>query len=150
MKDFNIGAQFLYSLGGYAYDSSYANLMENVQIGGNNWHTDILDRWQNPGDVTDVPRLSSNYDTNVNSTSTRFITKSDFLALNNVSVGYTIPSRYLEETGIQAVNLSITGDNLFLLSEKDGFNPSTSEDGTSDTYTYSPLSSFTLGVRVKF
>ncbi|MBI9040617.1 SusC/RagA family TonB-linked outer membrane protein [Lutibacter sp.] len=149
-KDFDISSQFIYSLGGYAYDGAYAGLMHNRTIGNNNWSTDIYDRWQQPGDITNVPRLSSNYDTNVNSSSTRFISKSDFLSLNNVKIGYTIPKAFVEKAGLSSLNISLSGDNLFFLSERDGFNPSTAETGGSDTYRYSPLSTFTLGVRAKF
>jgi len=150
IENFDISTQFIYSLGGYAYDGAYAGLMGNGVIGNNNWSTDINDRWQQAGDITNVPRLSSNFDTNVNAGSTRFITKSDFLSLNNVNVGYTIPNRYVEKAGLSSINISISGDNLFLLTKRDGFNPSTDEAGNSDQYRYSPLSTFTLGVRVKF
>ncbi|WP_086478389.1 MULTISPECIES: SusC/RagA family TonB-linked outer membrane protein [Arenibacter] len=149
-KGFDLSAQFLYSVGGYAYDAAYARLMGNDQAGGNNWHTDILNRWQKPGDVTDVPRISSDYDKNVISSSTRFITKSDFLNLNNIRLGYTIPSVHVEKLGMSNINLWVSGDNLWLLSERKGFNPSTDEAGTSDMYRYSPLSTFTFGVRAKF
>ena len=149
-KSIEVSAQFIYSLGGYAYDAAYAVLMNNDNIGGNNWSTDILDRWQNAGDITNVPRLSNNFDTNVNSSSSRFITSSDFLALNNVRIGYTFPSSLTERIKISNLNVFVSGDNLFLLSAKDGFNPSTSEAGTSDMYRYSPLSTFTMGLNVKF
>ncbi|HBL74824.1 MAG: SusC/RagA family TonB-linked outer membrane protein [Bacteroidetes bacterium GWF2_42_66] len=150
VKNFDASAQFIYSLGGYAYDRAYAILMSNDVIGGNNWSTDIRDRWQNPGDITDVPRLSSNYDINVNSNSTRFITKSDFLSLNNVRIGYTVPKQITDKLKMSSLNVFVSGDNLFLLSARDGFNPSTDEAGTSDMYRYSPLSTYTLGLKVKF
>ena len=150
VKNFDVSAQFLYSLGGYAYDFVYAALMDNDAIGANNWSTDILERWQKPGDLTDVPRLSSGYDTNVGSTSTRFITKSDFLSLNNIRVGYTVPTNFTNRFGISSLNVFATGDNLFLLTARDGFNPSTDEAGTSDWYTYAPLTTYTVGLRVKF
>ncbi len=150
VKGFDIGAQFIYSLGGYAYDGAYGILMHNDVVGGNNWHTDILDRWQNPGDITNVPRLSSNYDTNVRSASTRFLTKSDFLSLNNVRIGYTVPANMVQKMKMSSLNIFVSGDNLFLLSARDGFNPSTHEAGTSDMYRYSPLSTYTLGLRVQF
>ncbi|MCM5661735.1 hypothetical protein [Galbibacter mesophilus] len=44
----------------------------------------------------------------------------------------------------------LSGDNLMLLSERDGFNPTTSETGTSDWYNYAPLSTVTFGIRAKF
>jgi TonB-linked SusC/RagA family outer membrane protein len=150
VKGFDIGAQFIYSLGGYAYDGAYGILMHNDVVGGNNWHTDIFNRWQNPGDITNVPRLSSNYDTNVRSASTRFLTKSDFLSLNNVRIGYSVPANMVQKMKMSSLNIFISGDNLFLLSARDGFNPSTHEAGTSDMYRYSPLSTYTLGLRVQF
>jgi len=150
VKNFDISAQFIYSVGGYAYDGAYAGLMGNGVVGNNNWSTDILNRWQKPGDITNVPRLSSNQDVNVNSSSTRFITKADFLTLNNIRVGYTVPQKWTEKVGISSANIFVSGDNLFLLSARDGFNPSTNEVGASDTYRYSPLSTYTLGLRVKF
>lgn len=150
MKDFDFSAQFIYSLGGYAYDLAYAVLMGNFTVGNNNWSTDILERWQKPGDITNVPKLSSNFDTNVNSSSTRFITKSDFLSLNNIRVGYTIPNIYTKKIGISSLNIYVSGDNLFLLSARTGFNPSTNEVGASNTYRYSPLSNYTMGLKVQF
>ena len=51
----NILANF--SLGGYMYDSTYANLMGSITRPGNPASPDIANRWQNPGDITDVPRL---------------------------------------------------------------------------------------------
>jgi len=150
VKGFDISAQFIYSVGGYAYDGAYAGLMGNGVVGNTNWSTDILNRWQKPGDITNVPRISSGQDLNVSSASTRFITKADFLTLNSVRVGYTIPQKLTERIGISSCNIFVTGDNLFLLSARDGFNPSTNEVGASDVYRYSPLSTYALGLRVKF
>ncbi|MCG8811952.1 SusC/RagA family TonB-linked outer membrane protein [Tenacibaculum finnmarkense] len=150
IHDFDISSQFAYSLGGYAYDGAYANLMSNGQVGGNNWSTDMRDRWQKKGDITNVPRLYSNEVTAVTSSSTRFLTSTDYLALNNIRVGYTIPVQYIKKAGLGSVNLYASGDNLFLLSKRDGFNPATSETGSSDQYRYSPLTTFAFGVRIKF
>lgn len=151
-KGFFVGAQLLYSIGGYSYDYAYAGLMSNGQVGGNNWHVDILNRWQNPGDVTDVPRITSNRtgDANYNALSSRFLTKADYFVLNNVTVGYTIPRVYLQALGITNLQLSVTGDNLWINAKRKGFNPSTSETGASNTYRYSPLSTVTFGVKFNF
>lgn len=147
-----LSVQMLYSFGGYAYDAAYATLMNNDLIGGNNWHKDILNRWQAEGDVTDVPRLSNNYSTdrNVNSFSTRFLTKANYLLLNNVRLGYNFPSTLIQNIGMRQASVWISGDNLWLKSQRNGFNPSTHEAGTSDMYRYSPLSTFTAGLRVSF
>ena len=151
-KNFDITAQFGYSLGGYSYDNVYAGLMGNAAIGSNNFHTDIRDRWQQPGDITNVPRMTDGLssDANWNSVSTRFLTKSDYISLNNVQLGYTFPARFLEGMKLSKLNLFASGDNLAFISARKGFNPTTSENGNNNTYTYSPLSTLSFGVRVEF
>ena len=150
-KGFELSVQLLYSFGGYSYDGAYAVLMGNGLIGGNNWSTDIRNRWQKPGDITNVPRLSNNADANVNSASSRFITKADYLALNNIRLGYTFPPTLLQRTGvINEATFFVSGDNLWLHSARNGFNPSTAESGASDMYRYSPLSTITVGLNLKF
>ncbi|KZE83355.1 SusC/RagA family TonB-linked outer membrane protein [Myroides marinus] len=149
-KGWELGVQLIYSLGGYAYDGAYSSLMGNGKIGSNNWHNDIAGRWQKPGDITDVPRLSSNADTNVNSVSTRFLTKSDFLSVNNIRLGYRLPAKYVKQLGLSELSFYVSGDNLFLFTKRKGFNPTASEFGQSSTYQYSPLSTVTGGVKIKF
>lgn len=151
LKGFELDVQMLYSLGGYAYDGAYAGLMHNGAIGSNNWSVDIRNRWQKKGDITDVPRISANQDANVNSTSTRFLTKADYLTLNNVRLSYNLPASLLQRTNfVDQATFFVSGDNLWLHSERKGFNPSTAESGASDTYRYSPLSTITAGLKVKF
>ncbi|RNI26189.1 SusC/RagA family TonB-linked outer membrane protein [Rufibacter latericius] len=149
-KGLELNVQFIYSLGGYAYDYTYAGLMHSGVVGSNNWHQDITSRWQKEGDITDVPRLSNNADANVNSLSTRFLTKANYLALNNVRLGYTIPAAITSRFGVGGLSVWVSGDNLWINTAREGFNPSTAEAGASDTYRYSPLSTVTAGLRVKF
>jgi hypothetical protein len=149
-KDFTLSTQFAYSLGGFGYDFNYAVLMSNSKVGSTSYHKDIEKRWKNPGDITDVPRLYSNENVRVNASSSRFITSSDYLSLNNIRLGYGIPTEYLSRVGLSSVNLWISGDNLFLLTDRAGYNPTTSITGTSDRYTYNQISNYTLGVRIKF
>ncbi|ALI99423.1 SusC/RagA family TonB-linked outer membrane protein [Rufibacter tibetensis] len=150
-KGFDLSAQMLYSFGGYAYDAAYAGLMHSGVVGSNNWHVDILNRWQsaeNPGNGN-VPRLSNARDANVTSASTRFLTKSNYLSLNNVRLGYTVPASLTNRFGVGGVSVWVSGDNLWLNSARKGFNPSTAETGGSNTYLYSPLSTVTAGLRIK-
>lgn len=150
-KGFQLDVQLLYSFGGYAYDGAYASLMGNGLIGGNNWSTDIRGRWQKAGDITNIPRLSDNADANVNSLSTRFLTKANYVILNNIRIGYTLPATMLKRIGIiQEISFWVSGDNLWLHSARNGFNPATSESGGTSMYTYSPLSTVSTGLKVKF
>jgi len=149
-KDFDLSVQMLYSFGGYAYDAAYARLMSNDLVGGNNWHSDMMNRWQNAGDITDVPRISNNRDLNVGSSSTRFLTKANYLTLNNIRLGYNVPSSFLSTLGVAGVTVWVSGDNLWASTERQGFYAFTSEAGSSDMYRYSPLSTISAGLRVRF
>jgi len=149
-KDFSLSAQFGYSLGGYGYDFQYSTLMTNGKVGNDAKHVDMRERWMKPGDITAVPRLYSNENVQVVSASTRFLQSSDYLSLNNIRLGYSVPSKYLTKFGLSGLNLWVSGDNLFLLSSRTGYIPTTSLTGTTDRYTYQPVSNYTLGVRIKF
>lgn len=150
-KGFSLSSQFAYSVGGYAYDYAYAeSLMGNGELGGGNLSVDMRNSWKKPGDITNVPRLYTNYNTRVNASSTRFLTKSDYFALNNVRLGYTVPEDFVKSIGFSGIDVWVSGDNLFLLSERKGFNPTSSISGASDSYRYLPVSSITFGARLKF
>lgn len=150
-KGFNFSTQFVYSIGGYAIDFQYAELMsDRFGAVGNNFHSDILSRWQRPGDITDVPALTDNRFVNATSLSDRFVTSTDYLALNNALVGYTFSDKVLGDSGIDFVNIFVSGDNLFVKTAREGFLPNTSESGNSGRRLYAPLTTVTAGVRVKF
>ena len=149
-KNFDLTTQFIYRIGGYVYDTAYAGLMGNGTAGSNNWSTDIKGRWQHPGDITDIPRLSAGQDANVASQSTRFLTKADYIGLNNVRLGYTMPTKFTDKLALSKFNIFVSGDNIWFSSKRKGLNPSTSESGNSNTYRYSPLSTFSMGLRLEF
>jgi TonB-linked SusC/RagA family outer membrane protein len=151
IKNFDIAAQFAYSMGGYTLDRGYQVLMDNNLIGADNFHTDIRNAWNQPGDITNVPRNSANFgqDGQANATSTRFLVKSDFFAINNVSLNYRLPRAVVEAMGMESFSLTLTGDNLMFLSKRDGLNPSTAI-GTSNSGIFMPVSTFSLGAKIQF
>jgi len=149
-KGIELSVQMLYSFGGYGFDGAYQSLMHSGKVGSNNWSTDILNRWQKDGDVTDVPRLSDGQDASQNGTSNRFLVKSDFLLLNNVRLMYTFPTGLISSLKIKAASIWISGDNLWVHSQRKGYNPFISQDGQSSQYTYAPLSTVSGGLKVKF
>ena len=151
IKDFDISAQFTYSLGGWAMDNQYAEIMsDNFGAASTNFHRDISNRWQNPGDVTNVPRLDDATGQDQRVTSTRWLVSTDYLAFNNARIGYTIPQEYISRMGLKDVNIWLSGDNLAIKTTRTGYNPSIRENGSSGRQIYAPLTTITMGVRVKF
>lgn len=145
---FSLSTLFAYSFGGWSYDNAYAALMNNNYAGTHNYHVDLRNRWRAPGDITDIPRQDARGQIQQSSVSTRFLTKADFVALNNVRLGWEMPKTFVESMGLENLGVFLTGDNLALWSERKGFNPSTSVTGSSDFYRYNPLSTVVFGVNL--
>ena len=99
---FDASIQCAYQLGGQIYDSGYQAFMHGFysSSAGENLHKDMRNAWTPENTNTDIPRLNAQ-DRYTNSTSTRFLTSSDYLALNNVTLGYTVPRSLMNRIGIQ-------------------------------------------------
>ncbi|MCA0133246.1 SusC/RagA family TonB-linked outer membrane protein [Winogradskyella alexanderae] len=151
IHNFTYAAQFTYQFGGYAYDNNYREFFERgFNTASGSLHADIRDRWQQPGDITNVPLLGNGSVPQDVGESDRFIISSDYFALNSLNIGYNLPSKFLDKTGIDNVNLFLSGDNLFLFSSRQGYDPRVREGGFTARNIYAPLSSFTVGLRMKF
>lgn len=149
-KGFDVAASFAYQLGGYIYDSGYADLMhagDSYSV-GHNWHTDIRKAWTPENTKTDVPRLNSS-DTYTSSNSTRFLTKSDYLALNNVTVGYTIPADLTRKLQIETVRVYFAADNVAIWTKREGLDPRQSFTSAT-TALYTPIRTVSGGVKITF
>jgi TonB-linked SusC/RagA family outer membrane protein len=151
-KNFTLNTQFVYNIGGYGIDVIYQTLMHNDAFtSANNWHKDMERRWTTEGQITDVPRLSSNYDLNVNGNSTRFLTSNTYLGLNNIKLSYTFDSRLLEKIKVNNLTVWVSADNLYYMTAaRDGYLPLVSETGAVGRSTYIPLSTIMGGIKLQF
>ena len=148
-----LSATCSYQLGGYGYDYTYMQLMDNAQVGGHNWHVDARKAWTENNTKTDVPRFSNGageYDSYANTASTRFLTSNSFLSLNNVQLGYNFPKKMIEKIKLNKLSLYVSASNLAIATARRGYNPMTSFTGSSDTHSYSPLSTIMGGVKFTF
>ena len=146
-KNFDLNVLFNFSVGSYIYDSSYAALMNSGKNAGYQWSTDIANRWQNPGDVTDTPKLlATNND--YNSQSTRFLFKNDYLRLKALNIGYNFSTRNLDQMGLKGLRIYFQGDNLLTFQSHKGLDPEQSLAGTTDSRSYQQRI-YTVGFNVK-
>lgn len=146
--------QFSYQLGGKIYDGSYEAMMHNGDNAGQNWHKDILKAWTPENRNTDVPRLSST-DEAYQYQSSRFLTNSDYLSLNSIILGYTLPKELVSKMSISKLRVYFAGDNLGLLSARKGLDPRQALGGGSSTtgagnFRYSAMRSLSLGLNLTF
>ena len=155
-KGFSLSLSFYYQLGGMMYDATYANLMSagTGSLSYSNLHVDMLNRWQKPGDVTNVPRISNGSDaTDLEAgTSTRWLTSSDMLELSNINFGYTFPEHMIKPLGVQGLQVYFSAENVFQITSRRGNYPKRNSFSgyTSNGDTYLPARVFTMGLNVTF
>jgi TonB-linked SusC/RagA family outer membrane protein len=148
---FDLSVDFAYQWGGRVYDNTYSVLMHSGygSDAGRNWHTDILGAWTPENPKTDVPRLNSQ-DQYANATSTRFLVSSDFLSLQNVTLGYSLPGKWLKKLKIEKFRLFGVADNVALFSARQGLDPRQSYTATYSGSLYTPVRSISGGINITF
>jgi TonB-linked SusC/RagA family outer membrane protein len=90
--------------------------------------------------------------------STYFLESGDFLRLNNLTIGYTLPKGIIAKAHITNFRVYVTAQNLFTITPYHGFTPevqAAAGDKTNlnqgvDTNTYPSTRTFALGVNVGF
>ncbi|MFB6455710.1 SusC/RagA family TonB-linked outer membrane protein [Chitinophaga sp. Hz27] len=134
-KNFSLSFLISFQLGGKTYDATYASLMSSGNYGGA-VSTDILNRWQKPGDITNVPRMEQRQTTNFNAASSdRWLTSASFLNFRSLKLGYTVPASFLETAHLKGANVFVSGENLGVITARKGMNPSQAFTGvTSNGY----------------
>lgn len=115
-----------------------------------NFPREVLDRWQSPGDVTDIQRPTSG----VNSAavtaysnlwySTALVSDASFIRLKNVNLSYNVPSKWLG--GVDG-NLYLQGQNLMTITAYKGADP---ESNASANASIAPLRMWTFGIQLNF
>jgi TonB-linked SusC/RagA family outer membrane protein len=128
-----------------------------------------LDRWQQPGDVTDIPRLTTysgnptenggaanNYGGNVASLSSRYLEDGSFLRLKTVTLGYTFPTAVSRKIGMNKLRIYAQGTNLLTFTNYGGLDPEVSSQSNNqntagyDWATVPQPRTFQLGASVTF
>lgn len=119
-----------------------------------NSHEDILNRWTPTNTNTDIPRVVTN-DPNGNGRDSNrpgWLEKGDYLRINTVSLGYTIPVSLFKGI-IQAPRVYATVQNAYTFQKYKGFNPDFTSGVFNPGYdggSYPKPRTFMLGVQLSF
>ena len=106
--------------GGGVYQSSSADYFDNQTI-------DQLDRWQSPGDVTNVPQARL-YGQNGTASSSRYLEKGDFIRLRNIMLSYDVPKSLTEKVNISYARIFLSGVNFLTFTQYTGYDPEARAD----------------------
>ena len=104
----------------------------------------LLDRWKEPGDITDVPRHGEYMEFD-----DRLLENASFLRLKNLMLSYSFPEDLIRKTGfISGLRVYAQGQNLFTFTNFKGLDP----EGVSNLYIaqYPMSRQFTFGLDLTF
>jgi hypothetical protein len=98
-----------------------------------------LDRWQKPGDITDIPKMTvyplnptqnnsdaNNYTGQVANLSSRYLDDGSFLRLKNVALSYTLPKSVTSRLHFTRIKATLSATNLWTLTRYKGLDPEVS------------------------
>ena len=153
--DFSVG--FSYQLGGQVYDYTYQQMMHSgeAKTAGTNWHKDILGAWSESNKGSNIPRINS-ADSRNQDLSSRFLASSNYLSLNNIMLGYTVPKKWTCKFMVNKLRIYFAGDNVALIAARKGLdarqNLGVTYFGNDDAVgaRYSALRSLSGGISVTF
>lgn len=149
-KGFDFTAMFRFSGGNYIMNRTRADLVANSFT---NAGSELLGRWQSvdePGDGW-TPRLHYGLTNFINiqgQTSGRFVEKGDFFKLQNLILGYTLPSSLVNRIGIQKLRVFVSATEIFMLTDYTGIDPEM-ERGSGFDWNGTPRArSFIFGINM--
>lgn len=105
----NLTTQFSFKGGNWIYNQRKLDLLGGADAARGQQSVEALDYWQNPGDVTTVPRLNAEVEA---SSSTRFLEKGDYIRLRNVRLSYDLPASVTSRLKMKNVSVFVAGTNL--------------------------------------
>ena len=144
-RNFDLSLLFTYSIGGKVYDSIYNSLMEPAFV-GQTYHRNVLRAWTGAGQVTDVPKVTTNATTQI---SDRFLIDASYFGVKNISIGYNFPEKWMEKLRMNSMRIYLTADSPWLFTHLKGMNPQSSFTG-STSYSYTPNRTFSIGLDLSF
>jgi len=112
-----------------------------------NFSTIVLNRWQKPGDVTDIQRYGTGIQTLFGQSSAiqsdHSYGDASYIRFQNLSLTYTLPQPLLKKLHVQSLQVYVQGDNLLTISKYGAIDPE-----NQSSLSLPPLRTITSGLRL--
>lgn len=120
-KGWYLDTLFSFQQGGWIYDNLESWVFDPSAAANRNLSADLLNAWTPQNKDTDVPGLKA---TNSSlGSSDRFLRRSDFIRLKNVSLGYSFNKNQLGKLPVRGIKVFIQAENLYTWTKWKGFDP---------------------------
>jgi TonB-linked SusC/RagA family outer membrane protein len=144
----------------FSHGAKVFNLMRIFADDGgyhrDNKFTYALDRWQQPGDITNEPRASWDGTSGAEVISDRFIEDGSYLRIQEITLSWLLPGHLFATRGLDNARIFVSGHNLHTFTTYSGYDPDVNSNGTSnidlgtDYYAYPRARTFTVGVSTQW
>lgn len=115
-EGFGLSVNLYYRHGGQIYDTwarfTNSDGSRRLSDTGNVNRGTFERRWQQPGDVTDVPAFVYGNSSQSNASSSRFIYDGTYLRLRDIELSYSFDAELLEKISLNSVKVYLRGSNL--------------------------------------
>ena len=140
--------------GGGMYQSASGAWFDNQTV-------DQMDRWQQPGDITDVPQARLGY-SNGTRDSDRYLTDGSYLRVRSITLGYSLPASILSRIKMNSARIFVGVTNLYTFTNYKGWDPEVNWTGTNrttqtqniiqgyDFYTVPQARTYSIGINLSF
>ncbi len=143
-KGLSLSAQFSWVADRWVINNDRYFDESNGRFMSYNQSNRLLERWKEPGDITDIPRHGeyTEFDS-------KLLEDASFLRLKNLTLGWSMPKNLLNRTGfISGVRFFVQGQNLLTFTKFTGLDP----EGVGSIYAaeYPMSRQYTFGLDITF
>jgi TonB-dependent starch-binding outer membrane protein SusC len=122
---------------------------------------DQMNRWQKPGDITNVPQARYG-ESNGSRVSSRWIYDGSFIRLKDVTLGYNLPKKWIQKFNVERLRIYASGLNLLTWTNFPLYDPEVSSTDINMTttsqnikqgiwyYSTPQAKSMTFGINITF
>lgn len=119
-KDFDFSMNMYGKLNTMRYISGYEGWAFYLSQNARPMH---LDSWSETNPNASYPRLTLTNTSNDSQYNSYWLRNADYLKIQNIQIGYTIPRSILDKVNIQYVRFYLSGQNIATITGYDGFDP---------------------------
>jgi TonB-linked SusC/RagA family outer membrane protein len=150
-KGFFLNAQANYTGGHKLFEewTRYTNGPNRWSLQFYNGINKLLNRWQKPGDITNVPKVT--YSAPPWRRHSQFLYDGDFIRLRDVTFGYNFNQNIVEQLSLDQLRIFVRGVNLYTWVKDKGlvYDPEVGRSGFIDM-SNPPTQNLIFGINLKF
>lgn len=109
-KGFQLNAYFMYKIGGYTYNQTLVDKVENVNYVNNVDARVLHDRWIRRGDIAKFKSIS---DQSITQPTSRFVEKDNVFECKSINLSYTLLKKQLTRMGMERLKFTLYANDLF-------------------------------------